>query len=130
MPNEISNRVGLEEELRDIIYNSKGDGWKGLDKGAIADAEKVGNLISVLDGIMKAYVPVENGHDLRNSNNSSGAVGGCKSTAELPGTSSNDKNANRNSENRNTVMNPTTPGNAGRYVIGTTNAGAKGKPKG
>ena len=41
--------------LKEKIYNSKGDGWMGLDKGAISQAEKAGNLIHTLDEVMKSY---------------------------------------------------------------------------
>ncbi|PGH11228.1 hypothetical protein AJ80_07233 [Polytolypa hystricis UAMH7299] len=49
-------RETLGSDLRQNIYSSKGDGWVGLETGAIADAEKVGNLLLALDGIMKRHL--------------------------------------------------------------------------
>ncbi|OJJ35729.1 hypothetical protein ASPWEDRAFT_172526 [Aspergillus wentii DTO 134E9] len=39
----------LVSKLQDELYNSKGNGWKGLGNGVVAEVEKVGNLISKLD---------------------------------------------------------------------------------
>ncbi|KAJ9357254.1 mediator complex subunit MED14-domain-containing protein [Paecilomyces variotii] len=46
---EKSNPGQLESKLRERIYNSQGEGWKGLGTGAVADVQKVGNLLSELD---------------------------------------------------------------------------------
>lgn len=48
-PQEKSNPGQLESKLRERLYNSQGDGWKGLGTGAVADVQKVGNLLSELD---------------------------------------------------------------------------------
>ncbi|GAD98631.1 mediator of RNA polymerase II transcription subunit 14 [Paecilomyces variotii No. 5] len=48
-PQEKSTPGQLESKLRERIYNSQGDGWKGLGTGAVADIQKVGNLLSELD---------------------------------------------------------------------------------
>lgn len=39
----------VASKLQERIYDSKGDGWQGLGNGAVADADKVGNLITELD---------------------------------------------------------------------------------
>ncbi|KAL1998755.1 hypothetical protein VTN02DRAFT_5632 [Thermoascus thermophilus] len=48
-PQERSGREDIEKKLRERVYDSKGDGWKGLGNGAVADVEKFWNLISELD---------------------------------------------------------------------------------
>ena len=35
--------------LRQMVYNTRGDGWKGLGNGAVANVKGVGSLISKLD---------------------------------------------------------------------------------
>jgi len=52
---EGSGREVIENRLREKIYNSKGDGWKGLGNGAVAEVEKVGNLLSELDMCFTNY---------------------------------------------------------------------------
>ncbi|KAE8146254.1 mediator of RNA polymerase II transcription subunit 14 [Aspergillus avenaceus] len=42
----------LELRLQDRIYMSKGDGWKGLGNGAVAEVDKVGNLLAELHGCL------------------------------------------------------------------------------
>lgn len=40
----------LLNKVQEKLYKSKGDGWKGLGNGAVAEADKVLNLILELDG--------------------------------------------------------------------------------
>lgn len=44
-----SGQGPLAAKLKDGLYNSKGDGWRGLGNGVVADAGKVGNLVLELD---------------------------------------------------------------------------------
>ena len=44
-----SERSEVENYIQERIFNSKGEGWRGLGNGAVADADKVGNLIVELD---------------------------------------------------------------------------------
>lgn len=46
----------LAGKLQEGLYNSKGDGWRGLGNGVVAEAEKVGNLLSELH---KYFGPVQ-----------------------------------------------------------------------
>ncbi|KAL2802275.1 mediator complex subunit MED14-domain-containing protein [Aspergillus granulosus] len=39
----------LRQNLRDSLYNSKGDGWRGLGNGVVAEPDRVGNLLEHLD---------------------------------------------------------------------------------
>ncbi|KAI9045115.1 mediator of RNA polymerase II transcription subunit 14 [Aspergillus affinis] len=38
-----------DPDFKSRLFNSKGDGWKGLGSGVVADVDKVGNLILELD---------------------------------------------------------------------------------
>ncbi|KAK2762815.1 mediator complex subunit [Arachnomyces sp. PD_36] len=58
---EQTNRTVLDGLLKEKIYNSKGDGWMGLDRGAVSDADKAGNLIIALDELMKSYADKSSG---------------------------------------------------------------------
>ncbi|PLB35516.1 mediator of RNA polymerase II transcription subunit 14 [Aspergillus candidus] len=49
----------LRTRLKSELYDSKGEGWKGLGNGAVADFDKVGNLIAQLDKIFHG-----NPHDM------------------------------------------------------------------
>ncbi|KAH3295099.1 mediator complex subunit [Aspergillus fumigatus] len=40
----------FKARLRGTLYHSKGNGWKGLGNGVVADAEGVSNVIRALDG--------------------------------------------------------------------------------
>lgn len=80
-----TDRTALDGLLKEKIYNSRGDGWIGLDIGAISDADKAGNLIQVLDELMKAHADKkagypehkrENGGTNANNGNRMGDVGG------------------------------------------------------
>jgi mediator of RNA polymerase II transcription subunit 14 len=53
------------ELVRNQLFCSKGNGWKGLGNGAVADADSVGNLISALDTCMQnlANLPEDQGDD-------------------------------------------------------------------
>ncbi|OAX80806.1 hypothetical protein ACJ72_04860 [Emergomyces africanus] len=59
-----TGREPLESKLKEQIYSVHGDGWQGLDNGAIADCEKVGNLLSTLHGAVDEYISSEVGGDL------------------------------------------------------------------
>ncbi|CEL04364.1 hypothetical protein ASPCAL05494 [Aspergillus calidoustus] len=37
------------QKLQDSLYNSKGDGWRGLGNGIVAEPDRVGNLLEDLD---------------------------------------------------------------------------------
>ncbi|KAL1962210.1 hypothetical protein VTN77DRAFT_9931 [Rasamsonia byssochlamydoides] len=67
-----SSREKREEEevivgkLQERIYDAKRDGWQGLGNGAVADADKVGNLITELDSCFADVAPAassRNGKD-------------------------------------------------------------------
>ncbi|OXV08409.1 hypothetical protein Egran_03829 [Elaphomyces granulatus] len=44
-----SERSEVENYVQERIFNSNGEGWRGLGSGVVADADKVGNLIVALD---------------------------------------------------------------------------------
>ncbi|KAL5363971.1 mediator of RNA polymerase II transcription subunit 14 [Aspergillus floccosus] len=44
-----SSEDQLKSRLKERLYNSKGDGWQGLENGVVATIDKVGNLLSELD---------------------------------------------------------------------------------
>lgn len=44
-----SNHVQLAAKLQDGLYNSKGDGWRGLGNGAVAEVDKIENLLLALE---------------------------------------------------------------------------------
>lgn len=44
-----SNQAQLVTNLQDSLYNTRGDGWRGLGNGVISDIDKVGNLLFELD---------------------------------------------------------------------------------
>lgn len=44
-----SGQAQLVAKLKDGLYDSKGDGWRGLGNGVVAEADKVGNLLLNLD---------------------------------------------------------------------------------
>ncbi|PLB50495.1 mediator of RNA polymerase II transcription subunit 14 [Aspergillus steynii IBT 23096] len=48
-PQDPSANKPLESDFKTRLFNSKGDGWKGLGSGVVAEAEKVGNFILELD---------------------------------------------------------------------------------
>ncbi|GMF97217.1 unnamed protein product [Aspergillus oryzae] len=48
-PKERSSQDQLKLRLRERLYNSKGDGWRGLGNGVVAETGKVGNLLTELD---------------------------------------------------------------------------------
>lgn len=58
---EQADRTVLDGLLKEKIYSSRGDGWIGMDKCAIAEADKVGNLIQVLDELMKSHADKTSG---------------------------------------------------------------------
>lgn len=66
----------LVNRVQEKLYKSKGDGWKGLGNGAVADVDKVLNLILELDGCFSGVhgnVPVKSplgksGHGALNDN--------------------------------------------------------------
>ena len=43
--------------LKQMIYNTRGDGWKGLGNGAVAELGGIENLISTLDGCFSSPGP-------------------------------------------------------------------------
>lgn len=45
-----SHQGQITGRLREKLYNAKGDGWRGLGTGMVADVDKVSNLILELDG--------------------------------------------------------------------------------
>ncbi|GFF28422.1 mediator of RNA polymerase II transcription subunit 14 [Aspergillus udagawae] len=58
----------LKARLRGTLYHSKGNGWKGLGNGVVADAEGVSNAIWALDGCFtgtqhNTWLPRENKSD-------------------------------------------------------------------
>lgn len=64
-----SHQNQLTSKLREKLYNSKGDGWRGLGNGIVAEVDKVSNLIMELDACfsdarstpaMPGYKMVEN----------------------------------------------------------------------
>ncbi|PGH31645.1 hypothetical protein GX50_05587 [[Emmonsia] crescens] len=73
-----TGRESLENKLKEQIYNVHGDGWQGLDTGAIADCENIGNLLSTLHGIVAEYISSETGCGLGSNNMGSrnGSSGG------------------------------------------------------
>src|SRR5699024_6083813 len=44
-----SKYAQLATKLQDGLYNSRGDGWRGLGNGVVAEVDKVGNLLFALD---------------------------------------------------------------------------------
>lgn len=64
----------LVNRIQEKLYRSKGDGWKGLGNGAVANVDKVLNLILELDGCfsdVQDKIPVTNplgkfGHGVSN----------------------------------------------------------------
>lgn len=48
-PREGSSHDQLKLRLQERLYNSKGDGWRGLGNGVVAEIDKVGNLLAELD---------------------------------------------------------------------------------
>ncbi|GMF81594.1 unnamed protein product [Aspergillus oryzae var. brunneus] len=53
-PKERSSQDQLKLRLRERLYNSKGDGWRGLGNGVVAETGKVGNLLTELDRCFEA----------------------------------------------------------------------------
>ncbi|KAF7586354.1 mediator complex subunit [Aspergillus hancockii] len=53
-PNEGSTQGQLKSKVREMLYNSRGDGWRGLGNGAVAEIDKVGNLLAELDNLFEA----------------------------------------------------------------------------
>ncbi|KAB8263740.1 mediator of RNA polymerase II transcription subunit 14 [Aspergillus pseudonomiae] len=53
-PKEGSSQDQLKSKLREMLYNSKGDGWRGLGNGVVAETDKVGNLLTELDKCFEA----------------------------------------------------------------------------
>lgn len=53
---EKSKHPTLERRLRDQLYNSQGNGWRGINQGGIAYSEDPGRLISDLDQSIKSYI--------------------------------------------------------------------------
>ncbi|KAB8214754.1 mediator of RNA polymerase II transcription subunit 14 [Aspergillus novoparasiticus] len=53
-PKEGSSQDQLKLKLRERLYNSKGDGWRGLGNGVVAETGKVGNLLTELDKCFEA----------------------------------------------------------------------------
>lgn len=45
-----SHQSQITDTLREKLYNAKGDGWRGLGTGMVAEVDKVSNLILELDG--------------------------------------------------------------------------------
>ncbi|KAL2374366.1 hypothetical protein RJ035_006042 [Blastomyces gilchristii] len=58
---EKAGRQPLENKLKEHIYGARGDGWQGLGNGAIAEYEKIGNLLSTLHRVMAEYISSEAG---------------------------------------------------------------------
>ncbi|KAE8375797.1 mediator of RNA polymerase II transcription subunit 14 [Aspergillus bertholletiae] len=53
-PEEGSSQDQLKSKLRERLYNSKGDGWRGLGNGVVAKIDKVENLLTELDKCFEA----------------------------------------------------------------------------
>ena len=49
----------LRKQLRDEIWNSNGEGWKGLALGACATIQGVQELLSKIDGLMRSFKDME-----------------------------------------------------------------------
>ncbi|KAF9887579.1 mediator complex subunit [Aspergillus nanangensis] len=75
----ISTRDKLKPLLQESLYNSRGDGWRGLGNGVVSSIDKVGNLISELDKCCAGY---ENPETSASLNFGSQLTAGGKSTAE------------------------------------------------
>lgn len=63
---EQQGRSSLQGLLSSRLYNSSGDGWVGLRNGAIAEAEKVGNLLAALDNLVHSNL-IASGQDIMNT---------------------------------------------------------------
>ncbi|EGC46357.1 conserved hypothetical protein [Histoplasma capsulatum var. duboisii H88] len=59
-----TGREAVELKLKEQIFGASGDGWQGLGNGAIADCEKIGNLVSALHGVLTDYISSETGGGL------------------------------------------------------------------
>lgn len=46
---DVSAKKQLDSEFKTSLFNSKGDGWKGLGSGVVAELDKIGNLLLELD---------------------------------------------------------------------------------
>ncbi|WEW55619.1 mediator complex subunit [Emydomyces testavorans] len=53
---ERSNHPILENLLREQVYNSRGDGWRGINQGGIAYSENADHLIFALHQLIKSYI--------------------------------------------------------------------------
>jgi mediator of RNA polymerase II transcription subunit 14 len=53
-PKEGSSQDQLKSEVQETLYNSKGDGWRGLGNGVVAEIDKIGNLLAELDNLFEA----------------------------------------------------------------------------
>ncbi|PGH19073.1 hypothetical protein AJ79_00107 [Helicocarpus griseus UAMH5409] len=73
-----SEKVGqeaLEQKLVESIYTTRGDGWQGLDNGAIANAEGVEGLLSTLHAVVTDYISSEAAAGRLNRGNAAGGAG-------------------------------------------------------
>ena len=84
-----SQQSQLLDKIQQRLYNSKGDGWRGLGNGIVAEVDKVQNLILELDDCFTGFqstpgMPVE--HDASRGNEQQ-AVGKSDGLEQTPKTS-------------------------------------------
>ncbi|EER26019.1 hypothetical protein CPC735_001860 [Coccidioides posadasii C735 delta SOWgp] len=81
---ERSKHPSLELRLKDQIYNSQGDGWRGINQGAMAYSANVSRLVFDLHQLMKSYISQMAKSNQRGEPTDSSPSAGCEFGRYLP----------------------------------------------